>query len=99
MKAFLVKVNGKRACLAGIGTDGVLVAHTDFVGGNGNHELSLAVGGLVTPKDQHVTWIQRQPLKAGDKVQIEVVETERVDRPRGRKPRRKPAQVRAETKR
>src|SRR4051812_28012868 len=97
MKAFRVKVNGKRLCLAGVGEIGVLTAIVDYVGDGGSDELSLSVGGLLTAKDEHVRWLRRRKMKVGDRVQIEILNSRFVDAPTGRH-RRTPAQVRAETK-
>jgi hypothetical protein len=47
MRAFKVEVNGKRICVAGVGTNGVLSAITYFVGSPARRgDLSLDVGGL-----------------------------------------------------
>jgi hypothetical protein len=80
MRAFKIHLNGKRICIAGVGADGVLATHIDYVGQNGDH-LSLAVTELFTKTEEHAIWTTLD-LKVGDKVQVNVVETELVDKPK-----------------
>jgi hypothetical protein len=82
MKAFQVHLNGKRLCLAGVGTDGVLTAIIDHVAGKRN-EVHLSVGGLISPTEEHVVWKQLR-LKVGDEVLVRVSETAEVDKPKKR---------------
>ena len=89
MTAFEVFLNERRIATAGVGTDGVLSAHVTWVGGprgpkkKPSDDLFLAVGGLVSPADEHVRWMQR-PLRVGDEVRFRVVSREKVDKPRKR---------------
>ena len=46
-------------------------------------ELTLHVGGLISPEEEHVRWLDRD-LKIGDEVRIIVAEDSKVDRPRSR---------------
>ena len=100
MPAFQVYLNGKKVSTAGVGDLGVLSAHVTWVRRKGEHtrakkpdsveeELGLHIGGLVTPTEEHVRWLDRD-LKAGDEVRIVVVDDAKVDRPRSRE-RRDPA--------
>jgi hypothetical protein len=84
MRAFKIEVNGKRICVAGVGTNGVLSAITAFVGSpaRGN-SLDLSVGGLFTETGEHATWA-RIGLKVGDKIVLRVIEADSVDEPRER---------------
>jgi hypothetical protein len=41
----------------------------------------MEVGGLISPTDEHVAWIQQRHLRVGDRVEIKVVEAETVDKP------------------
>jgi hypothetical protein len=82
MRAFKIHLNGKRICIAGVGTDGVLTTHIDYVGQKGD-DIRLAVTGLFTKTDEHAIWTT-MGLKVGDKVQVTVVETDRVDKPKER---------------
>jgi hypothetical protein len=79
MHAFKVDLNGKRICVAGVGQHGVLTAIVDYVGDGRSSEISLRVGGLFTPTEEHATW-KRLDLKVGDKVVVTVIETDSVDR-------------------
>lgn len=80
MNAFDVRLNGKRLCVAGIGEDGVMTATIDHVIGRGHDELSIRVGGLFSPAEEHVTW-KRLSLKVGDRVEVRIVESEAIDKP------------------
>ena len=97
MPVFHVYLNGKKVSTAGVGELGVLSAHVTWVRRKGGHtqtkkpdsaeeELTLHVGGFVTPKEEHVRWLDRN-LKAGDEVTIRVGKDSPVDRPRSRKRR------------
>jgi hypothetical protein len=84
MKAFKVQVNGKRICAAGIGTNGVLSAMTNFVGSPGRRgDLFLDVSGLFSETDEHAIWAHLK-LKVEDRIVLKVVETDSVDKPRER---------------
>jgi hypothetical protein len=84
MRAFKVEVNGKRVCVAGVGTNGVLSAITNFVGSPARRgDLFLDVGGLFSETDEHAIWAHLK-LKVGDKIVLRVIETDSVDKPRKR---------------
>jgi hypothetical protein len=100
MPAFQVSLSGRKLCTAGVGDHGVLTTMVTWVRRKGGdtlekrpdsveEELSLHVGGLITPKQEHVGWVER-PLKAGDEVRVKIVEAAKVGRPRERR-RRDPA--------
>jgi hypothetical protein len=82
MKAFMVSVNGRHVCTAGIGPNGVLSTILSWVGGGPalgvEGEFRLHVGGLDTRTDEHVKWITPE-LAVGDEVTVRVVEVEQVD--------------------
>jgi len=80
MRAFRVSLNGKRICVAGVGEHGVLNATVDYVGDGRGGTVSLRVGGLFTPTEEHAIW-KRLGLKVGDKVAVTVIEAESVDKP------------------
>jgi hypothetical protein len=91
MRAFQVYLNGKRLCTAGVGDDGVLTAIVTWVRGARNtpshrsklvqgEDIFIEVGGLISPRREHVSWLQRS-LRLGDDVRITVVERTSVDRP------------------
>ena len=81
MRAFEISMNGKKLCVAGIGDDGVLSAIMNWVGKGGRGDLFLEVGGMITPSNQHVSWIPQKPLQVGDEIRIRVVEVDLVDEP------------------
>jgi hypothetical protein len=85
MKAFEVRLNGRKLCTAGFSErDVVLSAIVDYVSGHGNDELALTVGGLISPKGEHVRWVKDKKLRIGDEIQVKIVETESADSPRER---------------
>jgi len=97
MPVFHVYLNGKKVSTAGVGDTGVLGAHVSWVRRKGEHtlskkangveeELRLHVGGLITPAQEHVRWLDCD-LKIGDEVRICVAEAAKVDRPRSRERR------------
>ena len=81
MRAFEVHLNGKKLCLAGIGDDGVLTAIANGVRGRRGSDLSLDVGGLISPTEQYVSWVRRRRLHVDDKITVRVVEKKAVDLP------------------
>lgn len=95
MPVFQVYLNGKKVSTAGVGDTGVVGAHVSWVrrrgertrakkAGSVEEELRLDVGGLITPADEHVRWVDRK-LKIGDEIRVVIVEDAPVDRPRTRK--------------
>jgi hypothetical protein len=82
MRAFEVRRNRKRLCVAGIDGDCVLNTIVDHIASRrGRPELHLHVGGLISATDEHVIW-RNIRLKDGDEVTVKIVEADRVDRPR-----------------
>jgi hypothetical protein len=96
MRALVLYINGKKVVTAGVNSRGVLAANITWVNvdkpaigpkrSGGNESVGVSLGGLDTAADEHATWCKRQ-LKVGDKVCVEVVEVESVDRPRSRQRR------------
>ena len=82
MKAFVVRVNGKRLCTAGVGPDGVLTAIVNWVGGgprrDAGGDFGFHVGGLDSRTGEHLDY-STPPLRVGDKVSVEIVEAVVVD--------------------
>jgi hypothetical protein len=106
MPVFQVYLNGKKVSTAGVGELGVLGAHVSWVRRSGEHtlsrkpgsveeELTLHVGGLVSPAGEHVRWLDRK-LRVGDEVCIRIAEDGRVDRPRGRNRRDRAKELRSQ---
>lgn len=97
MPVFHVYLNGKKVSTAGVGELGVLGTHVSWVRRNGEdtrskkpdateEELRLHVGGLITPREEHVRWVDKT-LKVGDEVRIVVATDGTIDRPRSRERR------------
>ena len=97
MPVFHVYLNGRKVSTAGVGELGVLGAHVSWVRRKGERtlakkpdyveeELTLQGGGLITPTEEHVRWLDRS-LKVGDEVRIRVVGDAPVGRPRSRERR------------
>ena len=96
MPVFHVYVNGKKVSTAGVGDLGVLGAHVSWVRRKRDHtpakksdsmkEITLHVGGLTSPTQEHVRWLDCH-LKIGDEVRITIAKDSKVDRPRSREPR------------
>jgi hypothetical protein len=83
LKAYLVKVNGKRICTAGVGPDGVLVVAISWVGGgrrpSAKGEFHFHVGGLDSRTEEHIRYATPS-LKVGDSVLVKLIEAERFDK-------------------
>lgn len=106
MPVFHVYLNGKKVTTAGVGDLGVLGAHVSWVGRKGKHtparkpdsveeELTLHVGGLVSPAQEHVRWLDCD-LKIGDEVRITIAESAPVARPRSRERRDRAKELRSQ---
>jgi hypothetical protein len=79
-----VQLNGQPACIATVGEEGVLTAMVTRVARSGDQAspgegrgVTLHVSGLVGPR--RYTWIPFQELKAGDVVEVKVVDMESAD--------------------
>ena len=106
MPVFHVYLNGKKVSTAGVGDIGVLSAHVTWVRRTGEdtraktadgfeEELTLHVGGLISPKEEHVRWLDHD-LEVGDEVRIKVVADDSVDRPRSRQRRDRAHELRSQ---
>ena len=73
MRAFKIQVNGEQLCLAGV-SEGVFSAIVHYVSRE-NGRPHLDVGGLLTPQEEHVKWLD-QDLALGDEIRLTVVESE-----------------------
>lgn len=97
MIALEISLNGKRVCTAGAEDLSVLAA---IVGAGGRlgkktvppptvpHAIYCDIGGLTSradpAKNVHLHWQSLKPLKVGDTIQIRILETTHVDRPKSR---------------
>ncbi|MCC7420110.1 MAG: hypothetical protein IT428_07520 [Planctomycetaceae bacterium] len=106
MIAFEVKLNGKRICIAGAEDLLVLSTHITGVGMLGpktapermhrpKTEVCLGITGMTARKDPaedlHVHWTEMEPLKAGDSIEVTVLDVTEVDPPRSFHPVRPPS--------
>jgi hypothetical protein len=95
MRAFDIRLNGKRICVAGIQKDGVLTTTLTYVPFRKRRETRLYVGGLEVEKDEHLFW-REAILHTGDELRVRIIETKTVDSPAKRFSRDRVAQVEAE---
>ena len=98
MRAFEISLNGEKLCVAGIVDDGVLSAIVNWVTGENAADLFLSVRGLISPLDEHVSWIRQRRLRVGDEIQVRVVEETLVDKPKRRYRRDRTKELRAKKK-
>jgi hypothetical protein len=94
MRAFDIRLNGKRICVAGIQKDGVLTTTLTYVPFRKRRETRLYVGGLEVEKDEHLFW-REAILHTGDELRVRIIETKTVDSPAKRFSRDRVAQVEA----
>ena len=92
MRGLEVYLNEVKLCTAGIGPGGALNATLDIVAEDTGYDMTFRVGGL--ENDEFVIWSDRE-LRVGDEINIRVVETESVDRPKRRTSECRPVRARA----
>ena len=78
MKAFVVSVNGKRVCVAGVANIGVLDVHTVWCRTDSSETLELAIGGMDSTTDEQLEW-DAPAIDVGDQITIKVVDVDSVD--------------------
>ena len=92
MITFKVSLNGTKVCTAGVRDVGVLSAMVTWVrrkpehrqrGGGREEQLRVEVGGLDSDANEHLRWLSRR-LRVGDRLAIEVIESEIADTPKRR---------------
>ena len=90
MIVFDVFLNDQKLCRAGLGDSGVLSAivtwATRKVSTGRDESLFLDMGGLITPRGEHVSWINQKGLTLGDKIRVHIVEADSVDEHEKRDP-------------
>ena len=100
MIGFRIVLNGKQLVTAGLGGHHVVSAilssvvrdpatKPDWPAGRVfvERELEFSVGGLDSDRNQHVDWLMRK-VKAGDRIEIEIVDADELDAPRSRRPKK-----------
>jgi len=78
-------LNGKKLCLAGVGTSGVVSTGINCILRNGEDEIFLDTGGINSETEEHQRW-HAHKLRVGDEIVVRVVETPRADSASSRKP-------------
>jgi hypothetical protein len=81
MRAFEVRLNGRKLCVGGIGEDGVLDVSVASVVGNRGDDLFLQFGGLISRTEQHISWIRQKSLRVGDTIQVRIVDANTTNKP------------------
>jgi hypothetical protein len=95
MYALKVRINDEAPTIAGANDLGVLNATVSCVGKLGSTsrsvredeaaDLFITVGGLTARAsdvpDEHLNWVSQKPLKIGDLISVEVLDTPSVDAP------------------
>jgi hypothetical protein len=95
MYALKVRINDEAPIIAGADDLGVLNATVSCVGKLGSTsrpmredetaDLFITVGGLTSRAsdvpDEHLNWVSQKPLKIGDLISVEVLDTPSVDAP------------------
>jgi hypothetical protein len=93
MRALRVTINDGKPVVAGADDLGVLSFIVSCVGalgpnarpprGEGGEQITLSLGGLTSraaeTADEHVNWLSQLPLKVGDKIEVEILETNSPD--------------------
>ncbi len=93
MRALKVTINGGAPIIAGADDLGVLSCIVTCVGAlgpkaqsprdDGTEALTLNLGGLTSrgtdAPDEHIDWLPQVPLKIGDRIAVELIETESPD--------------------
>ena len=99
MYALKVRINDGAPIIAGADDLGVLNATVNCVGKLGSSsrpmreeepaDLFITVGGLTSRAsdvpDEHLNWMSQKPLRIGDLISVEVLDTQSVDAPISRK--------------
>ena len=86
MRAFVVSINGKQLCTAGIGTNGVLSSSISWSGREEGGHFHMHVGGLDTTSNEHLAWPVKE-IGVNDEIITRIIETEEVDAPVSRRTR------------
>ena len=102
MIGFRIVVNGKRLVTAGLTGHHVVSAILSSVVRDParkaewpdphsfvERELEFSVGGLDSDQKQHVDWLARE-VTVGDRIEIQIVDTDKFDAPISRRPKRPP---------
>ena len=95
MYALKVQINSENHIIAGTDDLGVLTATVNCIGAlgdnsrqvrqNENPDLFVTVGGLTSKKaevpDEHLRWLEQRPLKIGDFVSVQIIDSLTADAP------------------
>jgi len=87
MLALEIHINGKKYCTAGHTGAGVVTALLGCVTrlheqtGLPKEQITLHVSGLDSQSHEHVSWLDRDDLAAGDELVLRIIETSNPDAP------------------
>jgi hypothetical protein len=95
MYAFRVQLNDSRPVIGGAGDLSVLTTTISAVGklgpstcshwDDGDVDISLRLGGLTSRgqgvTDEHLVWFEARDLRPGDKISLEIIQTDKPDPP------------------
>ncbi len=81
MRAFEIRLNGKRLCIAGIQEGMLLCSVACTENRNGQGPVGLSMTGTSYLKEELVQW-QHRTVRTNDLIQIKIIETDKVDKPK-----------------
>jgi hypothetical protein len=77
MRAFEVFVNGKKRCVAGVGSNESL----SVIASIALDQPFLSVGGCTGSNADFARWVESERIDVGDEIRIRLVDVGRVDKP------------------
>jgi hypothetical protein len=81
MRAFEIRLNGKRLCIAGMEEGTLLCSVACAENRKGRGDVGLGMTGTSFLKEEVFRW-QHRTLRMNDVVRIKIVETDKIDKPK-----------------
>jgi hypothetical protein len=81
MRAFEIRLNGKRLCIAGMEEGMLLCGVACTENNNRRGDVGLDMTGISYLKEELVRW-KRRTLRTNDVVRVKIIETNKVDKPK-----------------
>ena len=88
MKAMEISINGRKQCVTGVGTRGVLATTVNWINtqniAKSDCEFGIVAGGLkidAKKRTSNIEWLNKQ-LRLGDEITIRLIETDRANNPK-----------------